>query len=176
MSIEKIKQNRLGVQSGFTLVELLLYSVLIGVLVLAASGVLTILQRQMVRSQVIREVEEQGTAVMQIINQTIRNSTGITSPSTGSSGSSLTITVSTVGSSPTVIDLASGVLRITEGAGSPIALTSSKVTVSSLTFNNYSRASTPGTVRITFTVSYNTTGAPAEYTYSKTFISDSSRR
>ncbi len=163
-------------QPGFTLIELLLYSVLIGIVIFAASGVLTLLQRQRVRSQVIREVEEQGAAAVQTITQTIRNSTGISAPTIGTSGSTLTVIVATGALSPTVFDVSGGVLQITEGAGSPVALTSTKVSVSGISFFNLSRAGTPGTIRVTFTVGYNAAGAGAEYSYSKTFISDASRR
>jgi len=162
-------------QKGFTLVELLLYVSLIGVVVMAAMALLSVLQGQRVRSQVILEVESQGEAAMRTITQTVRNATGINSPGEGVSASSLSVSVPSGALSPTVFDLSSGVLRITEGAGSAVSLTNSRVTVSSLTFDNLSRSGTPGTVRISFVLSYNAT-VGNEYSYSKTFISSATIR
>lgn len=162
-------------RQGFTLVELLLYTTLIGVVVAAVAVVLVLLQRQRVRSQVITEVEEQGTGAMQIMTQIVRNATGINSPAIGASGSTLSVSVTTGALSPTVFSLSGGVLRMTEGVAAAVDLTSAKVTVSSLTFYNLSRSGTPGTIRIVYTVSYNATG-PVEYSYSKVFTSDASLR
>lgn len=160
---------------GFTLIELLLYISLISIVALTAMVFLSVLVNQRVRSQVILEVEEQGASAMRVITQVARNATGINSPTAGNSAASLSVSVPTAANSPTVFDLSSGVLRITEGAGAPVSLTSGKVSVSGLSFTNLSRAGTPGTVRISFTLSYNAT-AGNEYNYSKTFISSFSLR
>ena len=83
--------------------------------------------------------------MMQIITQTARNAEAITSPAIGASASSLTLDVITGASDPTIIDLASGAIRIKEGVGSPISLTNARVTASALNFQNLSRTGTPGT-------------------------------
>lgn len=162
-------------QTGFTLIELLLYVTLLGITVVAASVLWVVLNQQRVKAQVVREVEDQGVMAMQIISQTVRNSSAINTPSVGNSGASLSVTVPTASLSPTVFSLSSGVLSITEGANPSVNLTSSKVSVSSLTFSNLSRPSTPGVVRIQFTVSY-VGGADYQYGYSKQFITSVSLR
>lgn len=161
---------------GFTLIELLLYTVLIGLVVMATAVLLSVLQKQRVRSQVIMEVEDQGVAAMQIITQIIRNSTAINSPAAGATGTSVSVNVPTGSLSPTVFAVSSGQLTMTEGVNPMVNLTSSKVTVSSVSFSNLTRAGSFGTARIVYTVSYNNPDGIPEYTYSKTFTSDASLR
>src|SRR3989338_405637 len=107
---------KLQTHSGFTLVELLLYVSITAIILLATSGFLFMLLEARIKNQTIAEVEQQGLQVMQLITQTARNAEAVTSPAVGTSASSLTLDVVTVVSDPTVFDLASGVIRITEGA------------------------------------------------------------
>lgn len=68
---------------------------------------------------------------------------------------------------------------MTEGTGVPVALTSSRVTVSSLSVTNLGTINPAGnpldSVRVTLVAAYNTAGTN-EYTYSKTFIGTASVR
>lgn len=162
--------------AGFTLIELLLYVAISSVMLLAISFFLQTLLESRIKNQTIAEVEQQGLQVMQIITQTTRNAEAITLPAQGASASSLTLDVITGASDPTVFDLSGGVIRIAEGAGSPVALTNSRVTVSSLSFSNLSRASTPGTVRISFTLTHVNPDGRNEYSFTKTFIGSATLR
>lgn len=172
----KVNGQRSNIQGGFTLVELLLYVSIASVMLLVISVFLSTLLESRIKNQTIAEVEGQGIQVMQMITQTARNAEAITSPALGASASSLTLDVITAGSDPTIFDLASGVIRIKEGAGSAVALTNSRVTASALTFQNFSRTSTPGTIRIMFTLTYVNSSGRNEYTYSKTFYGSASLR
>ncbi|MEK7122246.1 MAG: hypothetical protein AAB855_00150, partial [Patescibacteria group bacterium] len=158
------------------LLETVLYIAIAAVMLLSVIFFFLILLEGRTQARAINEVEQQGLHAMEIITSTIRNAENITSPTTGSSASSLALDVVSVGNDPTVFDFSSGALRITEGAGSGVALTSSHVTVSTLTFSNYSRSSTPGTIRIQFTLTYVSSSTQHEYTYAKTFISSASLR
>ncbi|HSW77345.1 MAG TPA: type II secretion system protein [Candidatus Chromulinivoraceae bacterium] len=60
-------------------------------------------------------------------------------------------------------------LRVTEGAGSPVSLTNSKVQINGLTFKNLSPAGTPGVVQISFTLTRFNPSSKNEYDYQKTF-------
>ncbi len=131
-------------QKGFTLIELLLYVSILGAVILSITGFLFILLQSRVKNQTISEVEQQGIHVMQIITQT------------GRTASSINFT--------TAFDLSGGTIR--ENA---IALTNSRVVASALTFTNLSRANTPGTVRIQFTLTHTNPSGRNEYDYNKTF-------
>ena len=156
-------------EKGFTLVELLLYVAMTTIMVGTISVFLFIILQVRVKNQVINEVEQQGQQVVQRINQVVRNATGITVPSIGVSGASTTLTVTPAGNSPTVFDLSTGALRITEGAGSPIVLTNARVTVSALTFTNTSRSAISKDLRVTFTLTAVNSSGRNEYDYTKTF-------
>lgn len=155
--------------AGFTLIEVLLYVASVGIVILAASILLTIMVKSRVKNVAIAEVEQQGLYVMGLITQTVRNSSGINSPATGSSGSSLSVAMRQAAKNPTVFDVSSQVFRITEGAASPVNITSSRVSVSGVTFTNLSRSNTPGTIQAQFTITYVNLSGLNEYNYSKTF-------
>jgi Tfp pilus assembly protein PilW len=155
---------------GFTLVEILLYVALMSIMVFSISQLFFTVTGVKIKSRTITEVEQQGVQAMQYMTQTIRNATGVTSPLTGSNGPSLTITVADVSKSPTIFTLVSGTLYVQEAGGATIPLTSSRVVVSALTFQNLSRSSTSRIVRIAMTVQYNSASPLNEYQYSQTFV------
>lgn len=162
--------------AGFTLIELLLYVSITAVLLLSVSLFLFLLLESRVKNQTIAEVEQQGLQAMQIITQTARNAEAITSPAQGASASSITLDVITASSDPTIFDLFGSALRITEGAGSAVAFTNSRITASGLTFQNLSRTGTPGTVRIQFTLTHMNPEGRNEYNFTKTFIGSATLR
>jgi type II secretory pathway pseudopilin PulG len=170
------KFNILDSRQGFTLIELLLYVSIVGMMILSVSALLPLLMQSRVKNQTISEVAQQGTQAMQIITQTIRNSTVINSPTIGASASSLSVDTITAGNNPTVFDLSSGVLRIKEGTDSAVSLTNSRVVVSSLTFQNLSRTGTNGTIRIQYVLTHVNPSGRQEYDFNKTFYGSATIR
>ena len=88
---------------------------------------------------------------MQVITQTGRNATNI--------------------NFTTAFDLSAGTIR-----QNSIALTNSRIVASNLTFTNLSRAGTPGTIRIQFTLTHINPSGRNEYNYNKTFYGSASLR
>jgi prepilin-type N-terminal cleavage/methylation domain-containing protein len=162
--------QRQPTQPGFTLIELLLYVAISSIMLLAISSFLGTLLQSRVKNQTIAEVEQQGLAVTQLINQTARNAQAITAPTVGANAASATLNVITGASNPTIFDISAGVLRIKEGAGAAVPLTNSRVVASGLNFQNLSRAGTPGTIRVQFTLTHVNNSGRNEYSYAKTFI------
>ena len=163
-------------QKGFTLIELLLHLAISSLLLLASLMFIWTLLEARVKNQTIAEVETQGQQILTQITQIVRNAEAITTPSVGASGASLTLDVVESGSDPTTFSLSSGTVTITEGTGSPVNLNNNLVEVTSLNFSNLSRADTPGTVQISFTVSYSSDSNQNQYDYSKTFYGTASLR
>ena len=163
-------------KKGFTLVEVLLYLAILSIVVLAFSSFLFLSYTSRIRASVISEVEQQGDQTMTLITQNIRNAANVSSPLSGSTSNSLTLTQYTAGVSPTVFDQLGNTMRITEGAGSAINITSNRVNVTNFSFQNLSRPSTPGNIQIKFTLTYASSSNRNEYSYSKTFISTASLR
>lgn len=157
-------------QKGFTLIELLLYIAITSIIVFTTASLLRFTLESRVKNQTISEVEHQGMQIMQLITQTVRNATAVSTPIRGNSGASLSLTVLSGPSSPTVFDLSSGRIRIKEGAGAVVNLTSSKVTVTNLNFQNLSSDSLPNTIRVSFTITYTNASGRNEYDFSKSFI------
>jgi len=161
---------------GFTLIELLLYVSLAAIMLLATSVFLSVLLAARVKSQTIAQLEQEGQQLIQLISQTARNAQAINSPASGASASSLSLDVVTASLDPTVFDLSGSTIRITEGAGAAVALTTSRVSASSVSFQNLSRSSTPGVVRIQFTLTHANPSGRNEYDWSKTFYGSASLR
>lgn len=172
MSIINIQKNK----KAFTLLEVILYVIVVGIVLFAISLLIGLLFTSRVKNTVIAEVEQQGVQIMDLITQTARNAESITSPGAGSSSGVLILDVVNGANDPTQFDLDSSRVRITEGAGSPTYIINDNVTVSGLTFTNLTRASTPGTIRIEFTITYSSSSLRNEYTYSKTFYGTATLR
>lgn len=168
--------NKILQQKGFTLLELLLYIATSAAILLVISGFLSVLLRARIKNQTVADVEAQGQAAMQLMTQTIRNSATINSPAQGISAAFVSLNTYTTVNNPTIFDLSGGVLRIKEGAATTIPLTNSRVVVSGLSFQNLSRTSSPGTVRVQFTLTHVNLGGRNEYTYAKTFTGSASLR
>ncbi len=158
---------------GFTYVEAIIYLGVVSLLIGTVGALAGLTARSSGREAVRREVEEQGRQAMEIMTRTVRNASAIVSPAAASESSSLSVSVDSEPASPTVFSFASGAVVATEGAGAAVPLTSANVTASGLSFQNLSRAGTPGTVRISFVLS-GATGSSAPFTYQQTFYGSAS--
>lgn len=161
---------------GFTLIELLLYLGLASAMMLVLVAFFSTMLSARVKNQAIAEVEEQGAQVLDIITQDVRNADNINSPAVGASAAVMSLDTVPAWSDPTVFDLSSGAIRMKQGNGPATALTNARVTVSGLTFQNLSRSGTPGTIRVTFTLSHVNPNGRNEYEYSKIFYGSASLR
>lgn len=91
-------------------------------------------------------------------------------------GQILSLAMADASKNPTLFYISGGALWIKEGTSDAVSLTSSRTTVSALTFTNLTRATTPGTIRIQYTVTYSNIGSRNEYNFSKTFYGSASLR
>lgn len=156
-------------QRGYTLIELLLYIALLGILLPGVVGFMGLAVETRVKNQSIAEVNDQGMAAMDYITQTLRNASSITAPAAAASAGSLTITVPTGSLSPTIFDINGTTLQVKEGSAAAVALTSDTVQISNLTFTNLTRSGTAGAVQVSFTVSRTNPAGRNEFEYQKTF-------
>src|SRR3989339_367275 len=114
---EKIKAKK---NNGFTLVEVLLYVMILSAMTLTISVLLFLVFQARVKGQTIAEVEQNGQRVMQIVAQTIRNADSITSPTIGTSAKSLTLVVPTSTKNPTIFSLSGSTIQIKEGSNANV--------------------------------------------------------
>jgi hypothetical protein len=165
-----------GRQKGVSIVEMIVYLGITSIILFALAGVSITVINWDVSNQAVSEIEQQGMEVMHVILQAIRNGDSITSPSQGVSGASLTLAMVNGAINPTLINLSSNSIYIKESTGSSIKLTNSKLIASSLSFYNLSRTTTPGVIRVQFTLGYNNPSNKPELRYSKTFYGSASLR
>lgn len=163
-------------QTGYTLIELLLYVTIVSSLLLAVTMFFSMSAEGQVKNQTVSEVDQQGTFALNYIAQTLRNATAITSPAMGASANQITVTVPTASLSPTIFNLSGTALHVKEGTAAAVPLTSDTVQISNLTFKNLSRSSTNEIVQVSFTVSGTNTSGRNEYDYQKTFTTSAALR
>ncbi len=150
---------------GFSLIEILIYLAIIALIVVVLANFAINFFSAKTKAETMREVEQNMRFAQEKMTRTIRNAAGINSPIFGSSASSLSLSMADGAKDPTIFQVSGGQLTIKEGVSSAVAITSSKVNVSSLTFTNVSYAGTKGTVRIEITIDYNNPASQPDYQY-----------
>lgn len=122
-------------KKGFTLIEILAYSgivtIFVAAAVLASYGMIDYSGR--VQKQL--EVNENRQFLVQKIGWILQNNSTINSPASGSSGSSLSVNKLNFGNNPLIVNSSNGKVWLTAG-GSPVNLTSDRVTIGNLTFEH----------------------------------------
>jgi len=156
-------------KKGFTLIEALIYIAILSMILVSIVTLMYWIMDNRSKTQVMAEVEMQGILASDEISQRIRNSTGINSPTAGNSASSLSLAVTDGAKNPTVIALSSGQITITEGANPVVEITTARVEITGLNFHNVTRATTPGSVKTSFTATYLNPAGTKPFTYSKNF-------
>ena len=94
------------------------------------------------------EISDNTRFLIQKMQRIIQGATAINSPAVGGTSSSLSVNTASTSANPLIIDLSNGVVRLKMASGTPLPLTNSFVTVSSLSFKNYDYGtSTKNTIR-----------------------------
>jgi type II secretory pathway pseudopilin PulG len=158
---------------GFTLIELILYVGITSFVLTAVVLFLALMLETQTKNRTIMEVNQQGTQIVQIINQAIHNAVNINSPALGLSGDRLSLGMNDSLKDPTIFEVNSDTLWMDEGTNS-YALTNSKVSIVNLIFKNRSKSSTPGIISFEFTLSHVNPDNREEFDYTKTFSSSAS--
>ncbi len=132
-------------RKGFTLIETLIYmsvvSIIVTSLVLLCWNIISAGEKN-IRQQ---EVYSSARLLTEKIKYQIRNADGINNSSdfgvnlAVNPGNEISL-VYAAPNNPTLIDVSSGQARITLGSASPVVLTPDNLTVTDLTFTNYSSA------------------------------------
>ncbi|HEY5695321.1 MAG TPA: type II secretion system protein [Candidatus Saccharimonadales bacterium] len=158
-------------ERGFTLIELVLYTGIIGSLLLVSGLFLQITQEAQIKNQSITEVEQQGIVALDYMTRTIRSAASVTTPQPGTTAGSLVL----AGVSPTTFSVAAGVLQTNENGGT-FNLTNNKVTMQNVQFTNLARGGTRDIIRISFTLARTNPYNNNLYEYSKTYIASAEVR
>lgn len=137
-------------KKGFSLVETIIYVVIFSMFVTGAASFLNTISASRLNSQMVLEINDQGSKAMKTMTQSLRNASQVNSPTISNTASNLSLVTGVASTTPTVFSLSGGVLYVTEGGGGDMALTNNKVVVSDLLFSNLSRPSTSNIIKISF--------------------------
>ena len=146
----------LNSRSGFTVIELLIFSAIFSIIAVSFFGVLvSVIQIQMRQTAVV-EVNQQSQFLLETIQRSVERSSFI-ELSSDAATTTLKLRMASSTVDPTYIYLSGTAVYYKEtDSGTVQALTSDKVNVSNLSFTK--RANPPGhdSVNVVFTIAYNT--------------------
>jgi prepilin-type N-terminal cleavage/methylation domain-containing protein len=151
------------IKRGFTLIEFLIYSAILGMVLVLSVGFLWDMVFGQIKEASYEEVQENSRFALMKISQEIKRAKAVNNPAPGFSSNTLSLSMNNPSFNPTIFDVVDGKLRITIGSSGPYELTSNQVIVNSLRFTNLSYPNTPGIIRIEMTVSHINPGNQSEY-------------
>lgn len=134
-------------QSGFTLIEILLYMALSTMMVVLMGGVGVNVFSGFVKSKAAEELQYNTQFVTEKIRSTTSQAEAINTPLAGESGSILSLAMSDPSKDPTIIDVSEGRVRIREGADEAEFISGAGVDVYSVEFLNVTPAESIGSMR-----------------------------
>lgn len=156
---------------GFTLIETLIYIAIIGTAVTSFVVFAISIGEPRNKTFVTQEVQANMRTAMDLVSQRIRAATGVNAGTStfGSDPGVLSLVMADSSKNPTVIDLSvdNGILRITEGVSSPVAITSDEVQVTNLVFTNLTPSGERESIRVALTIEYNNTSGDVEFNYAQ---------
>lgn len=160
-------QKTKKIARGFTLIEMLLYIVIVATVLLGVFAFLNVLVRSRVKITTAMEVEQQGVFISEILSQDIRNAISVDNVS--SNGLSVTGTSGTIS-----IGFEDGKIVRSDNSGTA-SLTSGRVIASEFSITNLASAGSPS-VQISFTLSNTNLSHRTEYDYSRAFTTTATLR
>lgn len=152
---------------GTTLIELLIYLAVLGMVIATALPLLFSATENRLLQQTISAVEQNGTQVIQNSGLYIRQAERIISPAMGQTGSVLVLQTASGATNPTILGYITGSVIVARGNVAEL-ISSSQVAVQNFIVRNTSVSPTNQSVSITFRVS-RTIRLQAPHSYAQTF-------
>jgi prepilin-type N-terminal cleavage/methylation domain-containing protein len=162
-------------KKGFTLIEIMVYVAIIGLVVFAFINFSLAVASAGNKAYVEQEVQANARLALDILRQRIMSAKDIElypnsifdlDPGT------LSLTMADGAVNPTIFSLTGddGTLQIKEGASSAVPITTSKVKITNLVFTNLTPPNNKRkNVKIDLTVEYDSAGSGVAYSYSQSF-------
>jgi prepilin-type N-terminal cleavage/methylation domain-containing protein len=119
-----LSKQTINIQKGFTLVELVLAIALLAVSVGVTNDILMSLVKSNNKTQVMNEIEQQSNFVSLKMEKELRNARDVTTPASGSSGTSLIFETKSGSIIEYDVDINSGKVKRKIDAGAPTDITS----------------------------------------------------
>jgi hypothetical protein len=145
------------------MIELLIATAIFTVVVISVIGIFVEVLGVQGKQTSSAAVNEESQALLQKIQYYVELSSYVSS-TVNASSSTLILRMPQQAIDPTVISLSGGTVYLTQASGTPVALTSNRVTVPSLSFTRYANPPGHDSVGVTFTVAYNTSNIKQAFT------------
>lgn len=165
MKKEILKSN---LQNGFSLLELLIYVVILSGLMVVVSGSFISLSRARGRAEARNEVNSAIRFAAERIRQDLKGASIIATPVLGTPSATLSASVS---GTTIIYDVLAGQLRRKEGAASPVAVSGTNISVSAPIFTrleNYNAPLGATTTAIQTVISFSYNSSSTDWTYTDT--------
>ncbi|MDD5547745.1 MAG: tail fiber domain-containing protein [Candidatus Pacebacteria bacterium] len=151
---------------GVVLVEILMYTAILGITGAFMGGIFNNVQKFQVKENASKEVRQQLDIVSQTIQRYTRDASSI-DIATSTSATTLTLRMQTSAVDPTIIYLANGIIYLKRGSSNAQPLTNNKVYVDKLNFTKVATEYAHDAVQIDLGISYaSSTNATAAFTKS----------
>lgn len=150
--LKKIKSNK----KGNTLVEIILYLSIITVFFTSMIGFTVSVVQSGQKARTMHEVSQNGRFIMEKIAREIKSANDVNymASTFGTNPGVLSLVNNTGSLDPTVFDVLGGVVRITQGAGAPMNISSDLVNVTNLVFTDLSVPGRTTNIRIDLTLEW----------------------
>lgn len=163
---KKRKQQK---NSGFTLVEVILYLALTATIVGLLGTITTHTLSGRAKSQTMEEVVYNGHFILSKLERIIESAEAINTPLPYATSSTLSLEMSESVKNPTVLNLNASTLYMTEGPNASSSLSTSGVEIADIIFSNISNGSSTGLIRIMLTINSKNINDRQDYDASETF-------
>ncbi|MFH1839218.1 MAG: hypothetical protein ABH820_02945 [Patescibacteria group bacterium] len=149
---------------GFTLVEFLIYIVIVAGVVSAATEIIIITLRQNAKLEAIAEVSQNTRIFTMRVDLAVRNANSVTSPAAGATSTRLNLQMASASINPTIFTIQNGRVFLKEGAAATTTLTADEVYVSGY-FYNIKPTGAPDAIRTLVNVRASSSGQQIEYNF-----------
>lgn len=167
-------------QRGFSFIEVIIYIAIMAFAVVAIASFSISIANSRNKNYVVQEVQANQRGALNIITQRILAAEGVnvafstfnTDPGV------LSLKMADAAKNPTIIDLNTdnGVLQITQGVASAVAITADEVKVTNLVFTNLTPTGRRENIRIKITIEYDNPSGDQEFEYSQSLQTSVSLR
>ena len=138
-------------QSGFTLVELLVYIAISSLLILSLTAHIVLTNKLENRSEIIGRVTAEVSQVESVLETSVRAAASIVSPAAGTSADELVLEMKDGSLGNATFGFESGTITREDATQSVLPLTSDRVRITNLSFTNVTRSDTPGSLWYSYT-------------------------
>ncbi|MFC1727004.1 type II secretion system protein J [Patescibacteria group bacterium] len=143
------KTNRKNGQTGFTLIEVLIYGAIFSLFLLLITQLFITIKTSAANSMAMTNLQQNFIRIFSDMNQSIRKAEGVVSPTSGNSAADLSLNGGTL-----LYQVNDGVLEKVDG-GTTFSLSDNGVSITALSFENVGEATQTASVKIQMTVDSN---------------------